>query len=89
MMRAEFVPLSQNRSTRSGDADFRVRVLPTTPSMPAFVPAQTPPREVPVPQHAPCAGSEPKVTLEKDGDRVTAIRIECGCGQVIQLACTY
>lgn len=32
---------------------------------------------------------EPVVTLTKDGDKVTGIRIECGCGQVIDLACTY
>ncbi|MGE3309184.1 MAG: hypothetical protein AB7O66_04375 [Limisphaerales bacterium] len=32
---------------------------------------------------------EPVVTLHKDGEHVTGIRIECGCGQVIELACTY
>ena len=32
---------------------------------------------------------EPVVTLTKDGDKVTGIRIECGCGQVIELACAY
>lgn len=38
---------------------------------------------------AACAAREPVVTLQKDGDRVTGIRVECGCGQVIELACTY
>ncbi len=35
------------------------------------------------------ASHEPVVTVQKDGDRVTGIRIECGCGQVIELACAY
>jgi hypothetical protein len=39
--------------------------------------------------HAPAAGAQPVVTLEKDGDRVTRIRIECTCGQVIELDCEY
>jgi hypothetical protein len=31
----------------------------------------------------------PSVTLQKQGDVVSGIRIECGCGQVIELACVY
>jgi hypothetical protein len=32
---------------------------------------------------------EPQVMLQRDGDRVTNIRIQCGCGQVMDLACDY
>ncbi len=32
---------------------------------------------------------EPKVTLEREGERVSRIRIECSCGQTIELACAY
>ncbi len=32
---------------------------------------------------------EPVVTLQKEGDHVTGIRIECACGQVIELDCAY
>jgi len=35
------------------------------------------------------APSLPSVTLQKDGDRVTHIRIHCTCGQVIELECSY
>ena len=37
------------------------------------------------------AGScaHPAVTLQRNGDVVTAIRVQCGCGQVIELNCTY
>ncbi len=28
-------------------------------------------------------------TLQKEGERITGIRVECACGQVIELACQY
>ena len=31
----------------------------------------------------------PTISLQKDGERITGIRIECGCGEVIELACHY
>jgi hypothetical protein len=37
----------------------------------------------------PCAAGEPKVTLERAGDRLTCIKIQCGCGHTIELACDY
>ncbi len=36
---------------------------------------------------SPCAAPEPTLTLERDGDRVTRITIQCPCGHVIELAC--
>ena len=35
------------------------------------------------------ADAKPTVTLQRDGDRVTQIRIQCVCGQVIELDCLY
>jgi len=32
---------------------------------------------------------EPKVSVQRDGSRVTGIQILCSCGQVIDLACVY
>ncbi len=32
---------------------------------------------------------QPTVTLQREGDKVVGIRVECGCGQVIELACAY
>jgi hypothetical protein len=32
---------------------------------------------------------EPTVTLQKEGDKIVGIRVECACGQVIELACSY
>ena len=35
------------------------------------------------------ACGRPSVQLQRQGEVVSGIRIECGCGQVIELACTY
>ena len=34
-------------------------------------------------------GAQPKVTLQRQGEVVTGIRIQCSCGQVIELRCVY
>lgn len=39
--------------------------------------------------HAGNPSAKPTVTLQKDGDRVTHIRVQCGCGEVIELECAY
>ena len=31
----------------------------------------------------------PRVTLKRDGDKVTHISVQCSCGQTIELACIY
>jgi hypothetical protein len=38
---------------------------------------------------APTAGAEPVVSLEREGDRVTRIKIRCRCGHTIELTCDY
>jgi hypothetical protein len=38
---------------------------------------------------APQNCASPKVTLQRQGDLVTSIRVECPCGQVIELNCVY
>jgi len=41
-----------------------------------------------LPAHTtPPAGHEPKVTLERDGNRVKCIKVQCVCGYTIELAC--
>ena len=32
---------------------------------------------------------EPRLSLQRDGERVTNIRIQCTCGQMLDLACIY
>ena len=85
-MAASFVPLIARKTAGSGTAsEGGAQAGPPTP---AFAPLRV---------HNPGScnsvpGStqrEPVVTLQKVDDQVTGIRIECGCGQVIELACTY
>jgi hypothetical protein len=40
---------------------------------------------------APAAKSSaaPRVTVRREGDRITHIQVECGCGQMIELECAY
>jgi hypothetical protein len=83
-MSSEFVPLTRGAAP-AGTPDFRVRVVGTPALAPAFVAAHGNKCQS---QNA-SSGSEPIVTLEKDGERVTAIRIECSCGQVVELSCVY
>jgi hypothetical protein len=33
--------------------------------------------------------ANPKVTLQRQGEVVSAIRIQCGCGRLIELNCVY
>lgn len=38
--------------------------------------------------HTPAQSSaKPTLTLQRDGDRVTHVRVECTCGQVFELEC--
>ena len=32
---------------------------------------------------------EPRISVQREGDRVTGIRVHCTCGQVMELACLY
>jgi hypothetical protein len=32
---------------------------------------------------------EPRVTVQRDNGRVTHLRVQCTCGQVLDLACNY
>jgi hypothetical protein len=84
-MTPEFVPLNRNGANGGPAQDFRVRVVASPKPAPAFVPAQ----EKLAHQHPPDLSGDPRVTLEKDGDRVTSIRIECVCGKIIVLNCEY
>jgi hypothetical protein len=62
--------------------------MPNSETTPAFSPLQA----ATAASHAHGAGSsnaKPTVVLQRDGERVTGIRIDCPCGQVIELDCSY
>lgn len=74
---------------------FRLTVLPRATEAAPFVPS------APATTHAcalPAASGPagnmaspegPEVTYEREGDRVTRIRVRCGCGQILELNLLY
>lgn len=87
-----FAPLVVSATTRSPEGTvFRLKVIPQASAVPAFQPLQSAPPQsaAPVHTHAAHTSCPPKVTLQRDGDRVTQIRLECGCGEVFDLTCGY
>ena len=90
-MPSAFVPfLSGNKSVVSGNTTTLHRkgdAAATTAGFAALVPANSGLGPACQKGHAPKA--QPTVSLQKDGDRVTQIRIECACGEIIELECSY
>jgi hypothetical protein len=50
-------------------------------------------KPLPSPGNAPAApgncAAQPAVTLQRKGDVVTSIRVQCACGQVLDINCQY
>jgi len=65
---------------------FRLKVVPHS-SAAAPAPAPAPPGANGT--AAPADSHEPAITLEREGERITAIHIQCSCGRVIELGCVY
>jgi hypothetical protein len=84
-----FVPFDPlpNAASKAAGAPPSLKVVPKAEAGAAFAPMP-----LPTSAHAHSAANaaaRPVVTLQREGDRVTGIRVECGCGQVIELACSY
>ena len=85
-----FVPLdptstTEARANAASTASTGLKVVPKAGPGSDFTPLQ-----VPGVVHATGGvGGKATITLERDGEKVTGIRIECVCGQVIELACSY
>ena len=84
-----FVPLTAAPAAPDR-RDFSVTVIPgaETPPPPAFQSLGTP-RSTPAPAAPENKTCEPRVSVQRDGGRVTHLRIQCTCGQVMDLACLY
>lgn len=61
----------------------------TIAATPAFAPKPKAGLEVSASCAITHADKTPQISLQRDGDKVVGIRIECSCGQVIQLDCLY
>jgi hypothetical protein len=81
-----FVPFVKSRSKPGSASDsFRLTILPQAQPAALFQPtAPSPP-----PPTTTLPPKEPQVTIERDGDRITRIQIQCVCGQLLELNCSY
>ena len=84
-----FVPLTTVATTGEPKA-FHVTVVPQAESSRPFKtlePAAFAAEKVESP--AGKKNCEPRLSIQRDGERITGLRLECGCGQVMELACVY
>ncbi len=86
--RDAFVPLTPAARPSKPGADSKVTVVAQAANLQPFRPLGQPAPAATVPA-AHAASCEPRVTVQRDGDRVTSIQVQCSCGQVIELACVY
>jgi hypothetical protein len=80
-----FIPLTPGALTAHERPDFRVTVISQANAKP-FAGAQQKDSWTSV---ARTAAHEPQVSLLRDGDRISGIRLQCVCGRTIELACEY
>jgi len=80
-MTEAFVPLmaARNKNGESPFSNLKAKAAPAVPGAKAAGALEQP---------TDCE-TKPVVTLQRTGDLVTGIRVQCGCGQVIDLACVY
>lgn len=82
-MSDSFVPLVTSAQNPATANSFQLKVVPSVGAKPVFE-ALPPAAPAPAP---PCG--QPTVTLQRTGDTISGIRIQCTCGQVIELQCAY
>jgi hypothetical protein len=86
-MNKDFIPLSLSGGPRPGGAAVaRSKEAAATQTPTPFRPlgGSAPTAQAPL-----APGGEPKITLERQGDRVTRITVQCPCGRVTELVCSY
>jgi hypothetical protein len=84
-MNEPFIPLQPNVGSAPERTDLRVAIITPTVDPQPF-------RALPHALDAsagPKSACKPNVMLQRDGDRVSAIRIQCSCGQIVELTCVY
>jgi hypothetical protein len=84
-----FVPLT-TAGTSSNHREFQVTVIPQSGQSQSYQNLDK--SALPAIEASPLGAKkhcEPYMSMQRDGDRITNIRIQCSCGQVIDLACVY
>lgn len=86
--RSGFVPTVSSPSTANTPPPFAPANATATPPPPPASTAPTAATAAPT-KEPHVAHGKPVVTLQRDGDKVTRIRVQCGCGETIDLDCVY
>ena len=82
-----FIPLAPKGLAANERPDSRVKLMAEAAGaqpLPVFRQKNSGPAVA-----APADLHVPQVVLQRDGDRVSAIRIQCACGRVVELTCDY
>ncbi|MEK7675878.1 MAG: hypothetical protein AAB676_08615 [Verrucomicrobiota bacterium] len=77
-----FAPATSGASQVNGRS-FSLKICSQPAANQAFAPFKP---VAGLPAHGAAA---PAITLQREGDRIKRITIQCGCGQVIELECLY
>ena len=90
LLRTEsFVPLTAVPAP-AGQKEFHVGIIPRDEHFRPFKSLETKPLgpgEIALSEDRKYC--EPRISVQRDGERVTSIRVQCTCGQVMELACVY
>ena len=83
-----FVPLAMAQPNQGVKQDFRILLAPSPEKARSLRDSAPAPDAGPGPHVSP-EKCQPRVVLHRDGGRVMGIHIQCSCGQVIDLSCSY
>jgi hypothetical protein len=84
---SDFAPLTPPQTAARGADSFRLKILSGSGGEIPFTPVTSLVKAVI--RSASSDPAQPVVSVQREGDRVTSIRIQCTCGQLIELACDY
>lgn len=84
-MNEPFIPLNATAKPVPGQTDFRVTILNPTENPRPFRSLNRGPGG----SGQPKSDCQPSIKLQRDGARISAVHIQCSCGQLIELACVY
>jgi hypothetical protein len=85
-----FVPLTSAPSRPPGDrAEFKVTVISQPGPAQNFQPLSATAVSSIANAAPKTPAGEPKVSVQRDGNRVTGIHVHCSCGQLTELSCVY
>jgi hypothetical protein len=82
-----FVPLSFAGQKTAPRKEGHVTVVNQPANAKAFQPLETSAQAAVAAAHG--QNCQPRVSVQREGDRVSLISVHCSCGQVIELACEY